>query len=202
MTLIWISIASTANKNSIPPGTPVPLSEFSRLANTYDQEIDARHHEIEIRIEIPKTAYAPDESIIFSVSLTNTSDHDVVIHKSDAKSNIISAYPGSRDELVFVVIPDDPAASLAFQGPGAPIAGALMHQPEDFTLLDPSESYIASIAMPRPIKPMPPGRYSVFVKYRNYIFAADGPNQSESFIDYHAWMGDIASNALSFEIDP
>jgi len=199
--LILILFSSTANKSTIPRGTPVPFSEFSQLASTYDQEINARRGEIEISIEIPKTAYTPEEVISFSVSLINRSDKDIVIHKPDAEYNIISAYPGSRDELAFVVIPDNPAISLAFQGPSAPIAG-LVHHPEGFALLSPGKSYVTSIAMPRLIRPMPPGRYSVFLTYRNHVFAADEPNQAESFIDYHAWMGEITSNTLSFEIIP
>ena len=69
-------------------------------------------------------------------------------------------------------------------------------------LLPPNESYEAVITMPQPLHPIPLGQYSMSLKYRNYLFGADGPKDSGQFIDYHGWMGEIESNIVSFSIVP
>lgn len=129
-------MACTTQKTARPVGTLVPFSRFSDLANRYDQEIDARHDEIEIRMELPKTAYASDETIEFSITVINKSDRESVILRPDAETNRISTYPDGSDEIVFVVTPDDPFISLAFQGP-AGSSGSLVTPPDSFVLLLP-----------------------------------------------------------------
>lgn len=205
-TVILLSIliaCTTARTTSTQTGRIVPASEFSKLADKYNHEIDARHNEIEVRIELPKTTYAPNEAIAFNVVLINESNTDVIVRKPDSQTNRVDTDPNSRDELVFVVIPDNSMIPLTFPAPVALYPGAASIPPKDFVLLPPGQGYTATIAMPHPLHPMSVGRYSAQLKYSNYRFDASAPGDSGNFfLDFHAWMGEITSNTVTFESVP
>lgn len=200
--LSWLFMSCTTQKALSPTGTTVPVSEYPTLQAKYSAEIDARHEELELWIELPKVGYSLKEIIELKVTLTNRAEKDVIVRKPDAQTNRVSAHP-NIGEIIFVVIPSDPAISLNFPALVAPYPGSLVTPPDDFILLHSSETYTTSIALPQPLDPIPQGQYSVYLKYRNYRFGADGlDNSREFFIDYHAWMGETDSNTVVFDIKP
>jgi hypothetical protein len=189
----------TVQKPRQPTGVLEPESRYIELSEKYRGEIDARQDEIEIQIKLLKTQFASEETITVSVSLINRSDHDVVVRKPDSETNRVSNYANRVDEIVFLIVPDDPSVSLDFSlrlldGPG-------MLPPETFILLSPSQSYTTSMTVLHPVSPMPEGRYSLSLKYSNYRFDSQSPDKSgPTFLDYHAWMGEITSNVVTFDI--
>ncbi len=189
-----------ASQSSRPIGTPVPASLHPTLQAKYDLEMPHRRDELQFSIRLPKSSYTPEENIEFNVTLVNRSQMDVIARKPDASINQVTANPDLGD-IIVIVKPQDPTISLNFPALAMPYPGSLLTPPDDFVLLHPAESYATSIVMPRPRGSMPKGQYSVYLKYKNYLFGADSPDR-EFFIDYNAWMGEIDSNTVIFQVIP
>jgi len=198
----YVLVVYAIQKFSTPGGSKVPIAEYLALSQKYETEIIARRDEIMLIIELPKSEYTSNENIDFRITLVNKSGKAITVRKPEATGTAIRVNFDDNNELVFEITPSDPSLVLNFPVPLGFQPGSPFALPTDFALLQAGENYEALITMPHPLSPMPQGQYSVYLKYRNYHFGANDPENSDKFIDYHAWMGEIESNTVSFSIVP
>jgi hypothetical protein len=206
--LAFMLVVCIAPEIWTPVPTVVPEGKYSALSERYYQEIDARRDDIELRLELPKTQYAPSEDVEFRIILTNASRGDVVVRKPDGLwawtgvhiGSVRADTPLADHDVVLLVTTEDSTISLYFPEV-FPIADrfGMVGDQEDFVLLRPDQHYMASISMPR--VELLEGRYLAQVIYRNHWFGTTILGDPENvFLDYHAWMGEIASNTVRFEV--
>ena len=173
--------------------------EVSELRRIYEEQESARYDEVGFKIELAKNKYSPTDEIIVHATLTNRTDHDITVLKMYMQTD--------REYEIFygvkaVIEANDPNVSVEFE---ETLSGFDLVQysrpPEAFVKIQARQRYSECLEL-LPIKePLPAGRYNLYLMYANQDFGADVVNESGSyFLDFDAWMGELQSNTVTFEI--
>ncbi len=200
LVFLMVVLASCVPQESTPSviTTLTSFDDYIELQNKYLQQVETRQNEISIVIKPTKPIYKPDEVIEFQVMVNNLTDHDIVIRRPEAYLNYL-AFP---TPMSFTLIPADPDTNIELLLPGGSVFISVEIQADEFVVINQQQAYSSVVPLiPRPREPLPRGKYSVVGMYQNYFFGAYVTTELY-FTDYNAWMGEVETNSVTFEVVP
>ena len=201
LVVISITVITCAPQEPSPPviTTLTSPSDYDRLFNEYMGQVEARRNEISVMIEPTKVEYSSTELIELEVTITNLSDHHIVIRRPEAELNYL-VFPTPME---FMLIPSDPDIRINLLLPLGHIDDRIEIRPDEFFVLEKGKSYTGIVPLiPRPEPPLPVGSYSVKGTYQNYDFGAFSIDKEILISDYNAWMGEVETNTTTLEVIP
>ncbi len=178
--------------------TVIPPDTFGDYIDQKLAQMDKHKGAIRVEIALPKNEYHPDELLEFVVTIMNVSERTIVVRRPEAELDYFVQVP----LMEFLLVPSDPNISIKYILPIGDFEGFIEIPPSDFVVLSPTQSYTGMVPIiPRPRVPLPAGTYSVSAVYSNGAFGAFVNTDNELLLtDYDAWMGDVETNTITFEV--
>ena len=187
-------------KTLVPIGTPISWDEFDSLNRNYDANQQERQGEVGFRIELSKQWYESPEQIEVITKLSNCSKKTINIRKISALGIENHLTKNGIEGVVFKVTSKETHKRIRVQilldfiERGFPPV-------EVFQVLPPGKTYVDVLHLPDLEEELVPGKYQLQIRYRNQFFGGMVyGEEGHYFSDVNAWLGDIQSNVVEFEI--
>jgi len=203
VTLIWLLSACSQQPDLHPSGTAVAWGNLDPLITRSISQKDIRQNEIELRISLSKNQFQIRENIEIEAVLQNKTDKTIIVRRMDAMP-IFGGDVTNVHGIVFLVVTQE--TNVILEKGGLLFNGFVQESfppPTAFAVMPAKDSFMHIFSMLDIFGEIPPGNYSIQMKYTNdYFGAVDETNSEDYFIDYDAWIGEISSNIGFFQIIP